>query len=251
MFDFARIKGAARQRLQQNRWSVVLVSLITALLGGAAYSIRRGTDRDTDILSAALSFIPREFWEAFVLSWFALSVAMIFYTILIGSVIKVGGAGWVLCHYRGKTQPIRETFASFKRYKTNVNAMLYHDLSIYLWSLLFVIPGLIKGLAYSMTPYLLNDNPDLPSKRVLEISDQMTKGYKGDLFLLQLSFIGWRLLGVLTLGILNVVYVSPYYDLTMAGVYEHLKQLAINSGKLSPREFGICQDEPERPAYEW
>ena len=96
------------------------------------------------------------------------------------------------------------------------------ELFIMLWAMLFVIPGIIKGYSYSMAPYILADNPTMTAREALNESKRITNGAKMDLFILELSFIGWALLGVVTFG-LALIYVVPYMAATRANVYQSLK----------------------------
>ena len=82
---------------------------------------------------------------------------------------------------------------------------------IFLWSLLFVIPGIVKSYSYSMVDFIKAENPSLPANKAIEMSKIMTDGYICNLFKLYLSFIGWNLLSVLTFGILSILFVNPYY----------------------------------------
>lgn len=91
-----------------------------------------------------------------------------------------------------------------------------------LWSLLFVIPGIIKGISYSMAYFVLADNPELSANEALDESKRITSGHIGDLFVLYLSFIPWFLLGAITCG-LALIYVVPYVQATMANYYLELK----------------------------
>ncbi|MBR6345812.1 MAG: DUF975 family protein [Bacteroidales bacterium] len=90
---------------------------------------------------------------------------------------------------------------------------------IFLWSLLFFIPGLIKAYSYAMTPYILNDNPDLSANEAIDRSRAMMKGHKFDLFYLHLSFIGWFLLCILSCGI-GFLWLVPYVQGSVASFYE-------------------------------
>ena len=92
----------------------------------------------------------------------------------------------------------------------------------FLWSLLLIIPGIIKTYAYSMTNYILVDDPNIEANAAITKSRKMMKGHKGKLFLLDLSFIGWYLLGLLCLGI-GVFWVAPYHEVAKAHFYEELK----------------------------
>lgn len=92
----------------------------------------------------------------------------------------------------------------------------------FLWTLLFVIPGIIKQYAYSMSFYILADNPELTAREALSKSKEMMNGHKWDLFVLQLSFIWWYLLVGVTFGIAGI-YVVPYISATTANFYNSIK----------------------------
>lgn len=92
------------------------------------------------------------------------------------------------------------------------------DLKTLLWSFLLIVPGVIKAYEYSMIPYLLAENPNLSADEVFSLSKQMTTGQKMDLFVLDLSFLGWIILGLICCGI-GVLFVLPYPQATRAEVY--------------------------------
>ena len=92
----------------------------------------------------------------------------------------------------------------------------------FLWTLLFIIPGVIKGLAYAMTPFILKDNPNMKNNEAIELSMAMMNGHKWDLFCLELSFIGWAFLCVLSLGI-GYFWLMPYMYASIAAFYEDVK----------------------------
>ena len=97
--------------------------------------------------------------------------------------------------------------------------MLY----VMLWSILLIVPGFIMGLAYSMTPYILKDCPELSAHQAIKLSRKMMKGHKWEYFWLQLSFIGWIILGFLTLGI-GYLWLMPYMLTTNAAFYQKIKK---------------------------
>lgn len=97
------------------------------------------------------------------------------------------------------------------------------DLFIFLWSLLLVIPGIIKSYEYRMIPYILSENPDINRSRAFELSKYMMNGQKWDTFVLDLSFIGWNILSSITLGIVGIFYVNPYIESTYAELYAVLR----------------------------
>lgn len=92
----------------------------------------------------------------------------------------------------------------------------------FLWSLLLIVPGIIKALSYSMTPFVLKDNPELSGNAAIEKSMRMMDGHKMDLFLLVLSFIGWAILSMFTFG-LGFILLIPYMMTSLAHFYEDLK----------------------------
>ncbi|MBR5524966.1 MAG: DUF975 family protein [Clostridia bacterium] len=158
--------------------------------------------------------------------------------IFVGNVMTVGGHGWLMRYWRNETPAIGEVFAAFRIYKPSVVTMLVKNIYVFLWSLLFVIPGIIKGFAYSMVPYIIYENPNLTANQAIKMSEKMTDGYKADLFVFNLSFIGWNLLSAITGGLVGVLYVNPYIGVAHAGVYEELKWNAIWTGRLSWEDFG-------------
>lgn len=114
----------------------------------------------------------------------------------------------------------------FRRYWHNFSGMMMVNIRVFLWSLLFIVPGIIKHYEYWLTPYLLVENPELTPKDAMEFSARLTKGYKWDLFLFDLSFWYWHLLGLLTFGIARVLFVQPYYYLAKSGWHIYLFRMA-------------------------
>ena len=94
---------------------------------------------------------------------------------------------------------------------------------IFLWMLLFYIPGIIKALSYSMAIYVLADNPEMTAREALRESKIIMHGHKWELFVLNLSFLPWSILGLFTLGI-AYVYVLPYMSATTANFYQSIKR---------------------------
>lgn len=111
---------------------------------------------------------------------------------------------------------------AFSGYVRNAVSILLVYLYTLLWTLLFIVPGIIKGLAYSLTPFIVKDNPQLLPNEAINLSMKMMKGHKFDLFYLYLSFIGWILLAMLTLGI-GLLWVIPYMQTSMAAFYLDVK----------------------------
>ncbi len=92
----------------------------------------------------------------------------------------------------------------------------------FLWSLLFVIPGIVKSLSYAMTPYIIAENPEIKPLDAIKESQRIMKGHKFDLFVLGLSFIGWIVLGCITFGLV-FIYVNPYMEVSIVNFYDSIK----------------------------
>lgn len=111
----------------------------------------------------------------------------------------------------------------FCRWGRNVWGMFLMTLFTSLWSLLLIVPGLIKYYAYALTPYILIDNPELSANQAINLSQEMMKGHKFDLFFLHLSFIGWIFLSIFTLGI-GLLWLMPYMMTAQAAFYQDVKK---------------------------
>ena len=114
---------------------------------------------------------------------------------------------------------IRNTFAGYFR---NVLSMFLVYVFVILWSLLLIIPGIVKALAYAMTPFIVKDYPELSANQAINLSIKMMKGHKFDLFWLMLSFLGWIILCIFTLGI-GSLWLMPYMQTTVAAFYQDVK----------------------------
>lgn len=115
-------------------------------------------------------------------------------------------------------------------YKNVVKTMFHADLRVLAWSLLFIIPGIYKKYQYRMVAYILAEHPDIDYKEALRLSSDIMNGEKWHTFVLDLSFIPWRMLGMITCGIVGVFYVNPYIYLTNAALYRELSERRDNDG---------------------
>lgn len=122
----------------------------------------------------------------------------------------------------GKKIEIASLFSSFDDFLRIVGTYLLVGIYVFLWSLLLIVPGIIKYLEYSQTVYVLKDNPELSFNAAINRSCEMMKGHRLEYFTLYLSFIGWIFLQIITLGIASF-WVSPYMNATFANYYEKLK----------------------------
>lgn len=235
------LKTRAKAVLKVSYWKAFLVSLVIAFaggnnqgggfswnFGGGNYQSEYGTTSSGEILAfLAIALIVSAIVILFVAA----------FRIFLGYPLEVGGRRFYI-QAAQNTADLNYLGYAFKkeRYMDIIKAMLYKGVFNFLWYLLLIIPGIVKSYAYSMVPYLLTDNPHIGYKRALELSKEMTNGQKWNMFVLDLSFLGWYLLGLLACCI-GVIFVTPYVDATRAELYLVLRQNAIDNGLLSYEEL--------------
>ena len=218
------IKAEAKSFIGQNArwWKMTLATIAIYLIsGGFSIYVNIATVTNRDDPSTTVGY-----------SSSIITLLLIPFTI--------AASGYYLNHIRGFNPEwkslYKEGIDNYGSYL--VTGVLVNALTV-LWSLLFVVPGIIKAIAYSQAKYVIHDNPRLKGKEAIEISKRMTNGFKGDLFSMYLSFIGWYILVGLTCGILSI-YVTPYVETTAAMYYENLKRYSIENGIVAPEAFGIA-----------
>lgn len=218
-FDRIRIKENGKLHYQNNKWQNVLVILINTLIVGGVQVVVRLSGDD---------------W---VLAMF-MSLVSIALALLVVNVISMGTMTWF--HRSIKTEGLKmeEMFWTFKEdYGGNVLMMFLISLYTALWSMLFVVPGIVKGYSYSLAMYIKSENPNIPASKAIELSTRMTNGHKMDLFVLDMSFIGWWILSAFTLHILGILYVMPYQYASKAFAYEEIKEEALANQIVSEAEL--------------
>lgn len=176
--------------------------------------------------------------EALTGKWGSAAIATIIYMVIFGcvtsfvytSIVSIfllplvwGYAVYFLATFRGEQQDLGVLFSGFQNgnYWKFVGTLLLKLIYVSLWSLLLLIPGIVKSYSYSMTEFLMKDNPDLKYDEAITASSQLMQGHKMQLFLLDLSMIGWVILSCLTLGI-GLLFLTPYNQTAHAAFYEDL-----------------------------
>lgn len=240
MWSRAELKGRAKEVLRYSYWSAFLVSLVIAIVGGgngggggggggtgsSGYQLMQNGNMEAVM---ALVTIASLFILMFVcaIRW------------LLGYPLEVGGRKYFIQAGQGDVSMnyLGHVFRR-ERYLNVVLVMFYRGVLLFLWTLLLIIPGIIKGYAYRMVPYILADNPQIGHRRAIELSNQMTMGHKLDMFVLDLSFIGWYLLGMLACGV-GVLFVRPYDDSTNAELYLTLRRIALDRNMCTCEELNL------------
>lgn len=191
---------------------------IQAALDDTINSISEGLDTDGTTIAVIAVFLV----VFFIIFLIALAIAMLIDAFVVYP-FSVGMNRFFLVNLNDKAEVKEIGYGYDHNYKNNVKTMFLRGLYIFFWSLLLVIPGVVKSYEYRMIPYLLADDPNMTKDEAFRISKEMMHGQKWRTFVLDLSFIGWWILGMWTAGILNLFYVNPYYNMTCAALYESLK----------------------------
>lgn len=247
-----QIKTRAKAVLKQSYWKAFLVSIVLLIAefsggnsGGRSnsnveYRYNFGSSNDymkESIINNSDKILSYVIPIAMVAT--VVGILIFAFRIFVGYGLEVGGRRYFIRSAEGNFD-LNDLGYSFRdgRYINIIKAMLYKSVLVFLWTLLLIIPGIVKGYAYRMVPNILANNPNIGYKRAIEISNRMTNGEKFNIFVLDLSFLGWYLIGALALGI-GVLFVHPYVNATEAELYLVLRQKAINNGVCSPEELMI------------
>ena len=237
-------KGKAAFKL--NYWKCVLVALILGLVagggGGSTGSANSSSVSETinesvynggstsgivgdaaNEISDALSQVPTGAWVAIVVIIAIAIIIGLAIDLFLLNPLQLGCYRFFSVNHYSPANLNEMGYGFTNNYIGNVKTMFVKDLYLFLWSLLFVIPGIVKSYSYRMVPYILSENPGISTKEAIDLSREMMDGNKWKAFVLDLSFIGWILLSVLTLGILAIFYVNPYMEATNAELYHALK----------------------------
>ena len=214
----AEVKAAGKAAFKRNYWMCVLVGFIFAAIISASRSsgfvshpiVWKGADSFSSAVTIAASYTGFSGPVRILLSIFVVNFGVHLCE------------RFMLVNQR-KTADLNELWTS-DSYLNKVATLFLRDLFTVLWTFLFIIPGVIKAYEYRMVTYILADHPDMPWQEVLHHSKEMMRGNKLKAFFLDLSFIGWILLGILTLGLVYVFYTQPYMMSTGAALYERLQR---------------------------
>ncbi len=231
----------ARDSLRGKWTNAVIVGLIASLLGaidsggpelkfnfnesGANFAVQFSNQ---NIYSSQAGFLPElNGWLiGGALYIFVAAIALAVVLFVLGSVVSVGYSKFNLDLLDRQKEPEFNTlFGYFSHWKTAALAKLLRAVYVLLWSLLFIIPGIIASYSYAMTGYILAENPELTPSEAIDRSKQMMSGNRFRLFCLQFSFIGWSILAALTLGIGNL-WLIPYRQAATAAFYREISGTA-------------------------
>lgn len=211
-------RAAARNSLRGYWGWALLVCLVAGILGGFQSSgfpsgIRSFAENSPVELQGPLLMLLLAIVG--ILSIWGLVV------FIIGGAIELGLCAFHTRLNLGQKPPFSALFERFDIFLKALGLRLFMGLFMFLWSLLLVVPGIIAWYRYSMAPYLMAEYPEMGIREAVNRSKELMQGNKGRLFCLNLSFIGWALLSILTLGILSL-WITPYVQTARAAFYLEL-----------------------------
>ena len=212
-------RAAARNSLKGYWGWALLVCLVGAILGGTntpsvfTYTFNRPEYYSSDVWNAVN--------YAFHSATFGLMMVWCIAALIVGSVVELGVCAFHTRLNLGQRPPFSSLFERFDIFLKALGLRLFMMLFVILWSLLFVVPGIIAVYRYSMAPYLMAEYPDMGIREAVNRSKELMDGNKGRLFCLDFSFIGWWLLSALTFGILGL-WIAPYALTARAAFYLEL-----------------------------
>lgn len=221
----AELKTRAKAAVKMYYWKMVLVALILSMIGGGVSSVGSRSASDNSAGSGARSMFEGINMQVAMIAVIIVLVVVVIalaLSVFVFNVLEVGCRGFFS---RSMTEDpelglIADGFT--QNYWNCVKTQFLKSLFIGLWSLLFVIPGVIKAYEYRMVPYLLAEHPEMSSGEIFARSKEMMQGNKWDTFVLDISFVGWVLLSGITLGILYIFWVGPYIAATDAALYHRI-----------------------------
>ncbi|MBR0198883.1 MAG: DUF975 family protein [Oscillospiraceae bacterium] len=219
------IKAIGKEQFKLNYWNCVLAALLVTAVMGVVTWMTNGEE--------IVQMVNGQPGQATIT---VRSNAGGLLALLLGGPIAVGLNYFFVKNVQGEREELSVTTPfteAFKNYPRKLGGSLWMGLFVFLWALLLVIPGIIKGISYSMTQYLLADCPNVKARDALKLSMRMMNGHKWEYFVMGLSFLGWILLSALTLGILSVFYVDPYMRSSFAEYYLELRDEALRTGVIT------------------
>lgn len=216
---------------KKNYVSAVVVALLMGIFGTVSgESSARRVSENSDIYSGNLFNVGM---ITGLLAGIATVVILIVLVakVFVGNLLKMGGYRFFILNQTAQTG-IGTLLDGFRsgHYVNIVLTMFLRDLFTTLWSLLLVVPGIVKHYEYLMVPYIIAENPAMDYKEAFQISKQMMDGEKMEAFIMDLSFLGWYLLSAVTCGLLAIFYVNPYVQASFAEMYTFNKQKAYQDG---------------------
>lgn len=221
--DTSEIRRKAREHLQSN-WALSIgIAAVACLLGGLLLGSRFLPEINIHLPKEFALSLPRviELTKHIRIELKDGLIALV--PFLLGGVLQLGYARFLLKQHDGKALDFSDLFSQFDRFGTGFAQDFLRRLYTFLWGLLLIVPGIIAALSYAMTPFILEEHPELTASEAIARSKTLMDGHKMDLFILNLTFLGWDILCALTANIGNL-FLNPYKNAAYAVFYREISQ---------------------------
>lgn len=232
MWNRFEVKHNGLMRFKANFWPCVVVALILGFTtGGGSTATASQTSNETQSFAESIAQVS----IAFIALILALAIAIM----LLGP-LKVGCRRFFLVNQLQPAEFENVKFGFTSNYKNIVIVEFMTSLFIGLWTLLLIVPGIIKSYEFRMVDYILCENPDMDYREAQARSKSMMMGHKMEAFMYDLSFIGWYILGVCTCGLALLFYVNPYKASSDAALYIAIRNCSdvMSSYQAAPSDNG-------------
>ncbi len=212
------LRRIARERLEGNWGMSVLTAFVASIFG--ALLISSNVKFNVNLPEDYMYRMP-EVVIALLAILGSTASFLSLVSFIVGGTVQLGYTEYLLKQYNRANFDIKDLFSQFHRFGQGFAQSFLRNLYILLWSLLFIIPGIVKSFSYAMTPFIMAENPEMTANEAITASKQLMDGHKGELFWLGLTFFGWELLNILTLGI-GSLFLNPYKNAAYAAFYKDL-----------------------------
>lgn len=196
------IKEFAKQKIKGNMWEILGACIVVAIISGAFSTTT--VLRDGENVKTTFNIVS------------ILGDMLVF-------ILNIGVTAYMVNFVTDKSYEFGQVFSKFKNWKQILITYWHRMIMLVLYTLLLIIPGLIKGFAYALVPYILADDNEMTSTEILKLSEKMMDGHKMDLFVLSLSFIGWHFLAIFTFGLLEL-WIIPYQRTAITKFLNDIKE---------------------------
>lgn len=209
------------RRALSGRWGVaILAGFLAAFFGGLVNSVSNGISIELDEETMKYFQMSESTIEAlFGVALSATTLSLVQF--IMGGPVQLGYSQFLLKMHRGEDAQVKDLFSQFYRFAEGFCLYLLRGIFIVLWSMLFVIPGIVKSYSYAMAHFIMAEDPSISCVDAITRSRQLMDGHKAELFVLRLSFIGWHFLCILTCGI-GYLWLIPYQNAAEAAFYHNL-----------------------------
>lgn len=221
MWSISEVKERGKEAFKRNYWNSVIVAFLLGLLTSGA-TASASSQTDSEGLQTQLLLMDPAVLTILIGSLTTIMIVSVLLKIFLFNPLKVGGYRFFKKNVEEDGATLGVISEGFNGYGHIFITLFLRDLFLALWTMLLIVPGIIKGYSYRMVPYILKDNPELSATEVITKSRELMDGNKWRAFVFDLSFIGWFILSIIPL--VGWLWTNPYYENANAALYLELSK---------------------------